>query len=107
MNEVHRVLKVRGRFYASTPAFPSHSVFVDPTHVNFISKETHQYFIGENPMARMYGFNGKFELIRSKFYLPRYDYEPLVGDSKLFLIRLKDVLKNRRSHMLWEFQKVL
>jgi SAM-dependent methyltransferase len=105
MNEIHRVLRVGGSFYASTPAFPSHAVFVDPTHVNFITKETHRYFIGENPTAKMYGFNGKFESIRTKFYVPRYDYEPIIDTPKILINRLKDFLKKRRSHMLWELRK--
>lgn len=105
MNEIHRVLKPNGKFYASTPAFPSHKAFVDPTHVNFISRETHAYFIGPAPMAKMYGFNGSFELVRAKFYRPKYDYEPWKPDLQYWFKQQKNILKKRRSHMLWEFKK--
>lgn len=44
MNEVYRVLKPGGKFYALTPAYPKESAFTDPTHVNIITKNTHKYF---------------------------------------------------------------
>ena len=61
MNEIHRVLKPEGRFYAVTPAFPRREAFQDPTHVNFLTKGTCDYFCGEDPGARIYGFQGNFE----------------------------------------------
>lgn len=60
MDEVWRVLAPGGLFYALTPAFPNPEVFVDPTHVNVITDKTHEYFCGENPLGRMYGFRGHF-----------------------------------------------
>jgi SAM-dependent methyltransferase len=65
MNEVWRVLAPGGRFYAVTPAFPKPEAFVDPTHVNIITKRTHEYFCGERPLARIYGFEGHFKLLRT------------------------------------------
>ena len=41
MNEVWRVLKPNGVFYALTPAYPNPSAFQDPTHVNIITESTH------------------------------------------------------------------
>ena len=62
MNEVWRVLKVGGKFYSSTPAFPYAVAFKDPTHVNFITDQTFtEYFCGDN-WARMYGFIGNFKM---------------------------------------------
>jgi SAM-dependent methyltransferase len=60
MNEVWRVLAPGGRFYALTPAYPHPEAFQDPTHVNIITERTHEYFCGENPLGRMYGFHGEF-----------------------------------------------
>ncbi len=65
MDEVWRVLAPGGLFYALTPAFPNPEVFVDPTHVNVITDKTHEYFCGENPLGRMYGFRGHFTVRRA------------------------------------------
>jgi SAM-dependent methyltransferase len=65
MDEIWRVLAHGGRLYALTPAFPRLQAFVDPTHVNFITEGTHEYFCGEKPFAHMYGFNGRFNVVRA------------------------------------------
>lgn len=64
MDEIWRVLAPGGRLYALTPAYPHPEAFVDPTHVNIITDESHTYFCGESPLGRMYGFSGRFEVIR-------------------------------------------
>ena len=66
MNEVHRALKPNGIFYAITPCYPREEAFVDPTHINFISRKTHTYFTMPSLGARVYGFNGKFDIIQVK-----------------------------------------
>lgn len=70
MNEVWRVLADGGRFYAVTPAWPHPEAFVDPTHVNFITEGTLAYFTGAAPIGRIYGFHGRFELIRQDWVHP-------------------------------------
>lgn len=67
MNEIWRVLAPGGRLYAVTPAFPKPEAFVDPTHVNIITNRTHEYFCGERPLARIYGFEGHFKLLRTQW----------------------------------------
>ena len=67
MNEVWRVLAPGGRFYALTPTWPSPDAFVDPTHVNVITEKTHEYFCGDKPLGRMYGFNGHFVVRRAQW----------------------------------------
>lgn len=64
MNEVWRVLVPGGRLYAVTPAWPHAEAFADPTHVNIVTAGTIDYFTGESPLARIYGFNGHFALLR-------------------------------------------
>ena len=106
MSEIHRVLKPGGRLYAVTPAFPHAEAFVDPTHVNVITSRTHTYFIDTTPNARMYGFRGSFRVLRAHWMRKRLSqaYEPaspgLVHRARIAL----DVLKRRRTHMLWELE---
>lgn len=65
MNEVWRVLKPGGILKAHTPAYPKSEAFVDPTHVNFISENTVNYFCGGEytNLSKSYGFEGMFEKI--------------------------------------------
>lgn len=68
MNEISRVLVPGGIFLAHTPAYPKHEAFQDPTHVNFISENTVQYFAGDLVQtAKSYGFTGEFELLRQEW----------------------------------------
>jgi SAM-dependent methyltransferase len=103
MNEIHRVLKPGGKFYSLTPVYPKESVFVDPTHVNFITKNTHKYFTQPHNWASMYGYVGNFELVRSQ--IVNFSYEISSKNS------LKNVIKNiliflyprSKQHIVWEF----
>jgi SAM-dependent methyltransferase len=64
MNEIHRVLKPGGIFRAHTPAIPYPQAFQDPTHVNFITEETVQYFAGYyKDVNRYYGYTGDFSMM--------------------------------------------
>lgn len=106
MSEIWRVLAPGGRFYALTPAFPSPTVFQDPTHVNFITASTHDYFCGESPAGRMYGFAGRFRVVQSRFVVhkdARLAYRP---DLRQKLRHLKYALQGRLSHLLWELEAV-
>jgi SAM-dependent methyltransferase len=79
MNEVWRVLAPGGLFYALTPAYPHAVAFTDPTHVNIITAKTHEYFCGEAPMGRMYGFRGRFEAQRVHWTHPGDAYSAIAG----------------------------
>jgi hypothetical protein len=77
MNEIWRVLRPRGQFYAETPAYPFPTAFSDPTHVNVITPDTVRYFASERlgdgtlmadnriELCRRYGFKGKFTALRN------------------------------------------
>ena len=68
MNEISRVLKPGGIFIAVTPSFPSPVAFQDPTHVNFITKNTANYFAGPAWAKEIgYGFTGSFEIIQNSW----------------------------------------
>lgn len=103
MQEVWRVLKPDGRFIALTPAYPAKQAFQDPTHVNFITVDTHFYFCGNEPHAARYGFSGRFEKIRVEAVLP----EELYGEMSLRLHWRKfrhTYFKGELSHLVWELE---
>jgi SAM-dependent methyltransferase len=104
MNEIWRVLTPGGLFYASTPAYPHHAAFQDPTHVNIISIHTHHYFTRPTLTARMYGFVGDFEVRRVMRVKPGHLYQPLKSN---FIDRLRQRRREKRgacSHLVWEFE---
>lgn len=72
MNEVFRVLKPGGIFFAYQPVFPAKSVFQDPTHVNIMSEDTLDYYFCEKSWARIYGFTGCFELVADGWIGEKY-----------------------------------
>jgi len=107
MNEVYRVLKSDGIFYAITPCYPRAEAFVDPTHINFISRKTHTYFTIPNPGALVYGFNGKFDIIKVK----RIKFSQGVDKNYSWIVKLiKNIVYTiyytKKSHILWELKVV-
>ena len=106
MNEVHRVLKPEGVFYAITPFYPREEAFVDPTHINFITKKTHHYFTAPKHSARMYGFKGAFEVLRVKTL--KLSQETKQYNTVVTLLRniLYTILFKKKSHILWEFKAI-
>lgn len=105
MSEIHRVLSPGGRFYALTPCYPSPAAFQDPTHVNIITPETHAYFCGDIPTASIYGFSGRFKLVRAEWAVHEdsRSAQPLTWVQKAR--RLKKSIKGQLSHFLWELEK--
>lgn len=101
MQEVWRVLKPEGKFFALTPVYPAKQVFQDPTHVNAITEDTHSYFCGDEPHAARYGFSGRFETVRVESVLP----EEVYGDTSLRLRWRKlryEYFKGGLTHLTWE-----
>jgi SAM-dependent methyltransferase len=106
MNEVWRVLKNEGLFYSVAPAYPHKLAFADPTHVNFLTLQSHRYFTGKDPSGRMYGFNGQFELVRQQLIHPRGDYQPMRPIGQLQVKMFADRVMGRQSHLLWELRAI-
>lgn len=103
MNEIWRVLKPGGLFYAVFPAYPHELSFADPTHVNVLTIQSHRYFTGKEPMAKMYGFEGRFKQLRQTRLHPRGVFHPGDLSANLKLKRIADYLMQRRSHIMWEW----
>jgi len=123
MNEVWRVLAPGGRFYALTPAFPNPEAFTDPTHVNIITDQTHHYFCGDQPIGRMYGFNGHFKVVRAEWVRLADHYSTVAGSPenrkpatglKRAAHGLRGLVRRLRgkpatgrlAYFLWEFEAV-
>ena len=106
MDEVWRILKPQGMFYAYTPAYPSPQAFQDPTHVNFITEETHQYFCGHDAYAKRYGFKGKFSLVEAQWMYATYA-ETAKRSRKIFIKNWhKKNFKPGCTHLVWQLEAV-
>jgi SAM-dependent methyltransferase len=117
MQEIHRVLEPGGIFLAATPGFPRKSAFSDPTHVNFITSDTHTYFTGLVFARKLaYGFTGDFKKIRSRWILPTHQVFMPGKDTDwselrrrlyqaLYFLKCVLTLRNPYTHILWIFQK--
>ena len=120
MNEVNRCLKPDGVFIAVTPAYPQSSVFQDPTHVNFITKDTVRYFTEEGWAHNLdYEYAGSFKLIKQSWVYSQsifdgFEVKPtnLISNwifslKKLFSIILNIyVRRNKPTHLLWVLRKL-
>lgn len=106
MNEIYRILRGGGKFFGLTPCYPSKQVFQDPTHVNFLTVDTHEYFCGEKPLGRMYGFCGQFKALRVQRTFSSYGkmrLEPTLSDRFKYL---RKAIKGDLTHIAWEFEAV-
>lgn len=106
MNEVWRVLKPGGLFYAVTPVYPSAAAFMDPTHVNIMSKDTHTYFTRPQRLAAMYGFKGDFEVRRVQLTKPdsnRAFIPPPAGWWEKVRLAHR-IRRGACGHLIWEFE---
>jgi SAM-dependent methyltransferase len=108
MNEVWRVLRPGGLLYASTPVYPHPAAFQDPTHVNFITTGTHEYFTLPKRMAAMYGYHGSF--IARRVQLARATAEseyipPPAGRWERWRLARR-IRRGACGHLVWEFEAV-
>jgi SAM-dependent methyltransferase len=107
MNEIYRVLKPNGVFFASTPIYPHPMAFVDPTHVNIMSDKSYTYFIGSQSHGKMYGFNGNFEKIRVYLENPS-NFQTNFKPTFIKTIRriYRKFLRGGLSHQVWELRAI-
>ncbi len=107
MSEVHRVLKPDGVFLAVTPAFPHAEAFQDPTHVNFITSKTADYFCGDKPLGRIYGFSGQFGIKTNRYDVRSNYYGNRISHFKILLKRWhRRLFKGGCPHLVWELVAV-
>jgi len=78
VKELHRVLKPGGRLIAEVPHFSSGAMYMDPTHRNFFSTATFQFFTKDSP--RPYYFDFAFERIECQvLHFPKRRLLPFNG----------------------------
>lgn len=107
MNEIWRVLEPGGRLIAVTPAYHSPLTFADPTHVNYISVGTHEYFCGDNPMGGIYGFHGKFKVLIAKRSAPSNFSKMPPSPWRSFVRALARRVSGKGIHyMIWDLEAV-
>lgn len=106
MDEIWRVLAPEGRLFALTPCFPAAAAFQDPTHVNIITETTHAYFCGSEPLARMYGFGGRFEAVRAEWAIPELAQTAERLPWRLEWRRRRRARGRRLSYFLWELAAI-
>jgi SAM-dependent methyltransferase len=66
MKEIYRVLEPGGLALVIFPAFPHRDAFSDPTHINFITPRTVDYFVGNKLPPFYAGIDTNFELLINK-----------------------------------------
>lgn len=106
MGEIWRVLVPGGLLYASTPVVPGAAVFIDPTHVNFMTAHTHEYFVRPHLRAAMYGFRGEFIERRVQLTRPDESTAFIPPPANLWQ-RLRLAHRIRRGacgHIIWELE---
>jgi len=106
MNEIWRVLKPDGLFYASTPVYPGKAAFQDPTHVNIMTVDTHHYFVQPQRLAAMYGFNGDFVAHRVQLTRPDPQVAFVAAPANWWQrVRLAHrIWRGACGHLIWEFK---
>lgn len=120
MNEINRCLKSGGYFLAVTPAYPSKSAFQDPTHVNFITEETVNYFSEDGWAKNLdYEYSGDFRIVHQSWVysnfvnnsLKKRPSNGLIYAAELFINLIKIfkniyINNNRPTHLMWILQKI-
>jgi SAM-dependent methyltransferase len=120
MNEINRCLKSGGYFLAVTPAYPSKSAFQDPTHVNFITEETINYFSEDGWAKNLdYEYSGDFRIVHQSWVysnfvnnsLKKRSSNGLIYAAELFINSIKIfkniyINNNRPTHLMWILQKI-
>lgn len=116
MNEFSRVLKNNGHGLFIFPEWNTSDVFSDPTHVNFITKETLNYFTGVNSEGSYAGIRTNFEVLmnaklrfwKNWVYAAEIDIEIQHVSLRRRISLLKRTIKRvlMPQHRIWLVRKV-
>ena len=115
MNELSRVLVKRGIGVIVFPAYPHKDAFSDPTHLNYATKETLNYFTA--PVGGPYydAIRCEYSIIvnqKLRYWKKWVDESELNGDNSKLSIRRRLSLAKRTffrfinpGHLIWVVQK--
>jgi SAM-dependent methyltransferase len=116
MNEVSRVLKKGGLAVFVFPGYPSKDAFSDPTHTNFITNETVNFFLGSNEMGGYSGITTNYQLLsnrRLRYWRNWVNLSTEIPDEAKAGIRRRISLTRRSirrflfpQHRIWVLQKI-
>lgn len=79
--EVYRICKPGARVIINVPYYTSIKAYKDPTHVNFFTEKTFEYFEGKNWENFEFPFRGAFRIKKIDFLYQRpfHKYFPLMS----------------------------
>jgi SAM-dependent methyltransferase len=115
MNELCRVLKHDGYAIFVFPSYPHRDAFTDPTHVNYITAETVNYFLGDNTKGTYAGITTAYkQRLNTKLrFWGNWVTDPNVSEFEQLNLRRKLSLAKRSffrvinpGHRIWLLQKL-
>jgi predicted SAM-dependent methyltransferase len=79
--EVHRICKPGARVIINVPYYTSVKAYKDPTHVNFFTEKTFEYFEGKNWDNFEFPFKGAFRIHKVDYLYQRpfHKYFPFIS----------------------------
>lgn len=115
MNELCRVLKRGGYAVFVFPSFPHRDAFSDPTHINYITAETLNYFLGDNLNGSYAGITAAYKQLRNSKLRIWKNWVDDTQDSKFNVCNLRRILSLAKrdffrainpGHRIWILQKL-
>jgi SAM-dependent methyltransferase len=115
MNELCRVLMNDGYAIFVFPSYPHRDAFSDPTHTNYITDETLNYFLGDNTNGSYAGITTAYKQLRNRKLRLWKNWlkDPSISDFERVKFRRKLSLSKRDffrainpGHRIWILKKL-
>ena len=115
MNELCRVLKHEGHAIFVFPSYPHRDAFSDPTHINYITVDTLNYFLGDNTSGSYAGITTAYKQCRNRRlrFWKKWVEDPNISEIERLNFRRKLSLAKRSffrvinpGHRIWILKKL-